>query len=134
MKKLVYLLSLVAIAGCSSAAPTNTVPSQTASTPASTESPAPTEEDAPTTAKVIVIDVRSQEEWDSGHVEQAIHIPHTEIAERISEVTDNKDAEIVVYCAVGGRAGKAKTTLETLGFTNVENAGGYDDVKDRFKD
>ena len=82
---------------------------------------------------VIVIDVRSEDEWNSGHVEQAIHIPHTEIGERIDEVTDNKDAKIVVYCAVGGRAGKAKARLEELGFTNVENGGGYDDVKGRFE-
>ena len=80
----------------------------------------------------IVIDVRSQEEWDSGHVEQALHIPHTEIAQRIAEVTEDKTSRIVVYCAVGGRAGKAKTTLEGLGFTNVENAGGYDDIKSRY--
>ena len=132
MKKLVCLLFLAAIAGCWSEAPTTTAPSQTAATPTSAES---TSEVSPSSAeKIIVIDVRSKEEWDSGHVGQAIHIPHTEIAERISEVTDNKDAKIVVYCAVGGRAGKAKTTLEGLGFTNVENAGGYDDVKDRFKD
>lgn len=81
---------------------------------------------------VIVIDVRTEKEWNSGHVERAMHIPHTEIAERIAEVTTNKDAKIVVYCAVGGRAGQAKKTLEDLGYTNVENAGGYDDVKDRF--
>lgn len=84
-------------------------------------------------SKEIVIDVRSKEEWNTGHVEQAIHIPHTEIAERISEVTDDKDATIIVYCAVGGRAGKAKVELEKLGFTNVENAGGYDDVKQRYQ-
>ena len=86
-----------------------------------------------TKPKVFVIDVRSKEEWDTGHVEQAFHIPHTEIGERIGEVTDDKDAKIVVYCRVGGRAGRAKATLEELGFENVENAGGFNDVKDRFK-
>ena len=80
----------------------------------------------------FVIDVRSQSEWDTGHVDQAVHIPHTEISDRISEVTTDKDAKIVVYCAVGGRAGIAKTALEKLGYTNVENGGGFDDVKDRF--
>lgn len=132
MKKLVCLLFLAAIVGCSSATPTTTMPSEPGVTPNSAES---TSGESPSSVEeVIVIDVRSQEEWDSGHVGQAIHIPHTEIAERISEVSDNKDSKIVVYCAVGGRAGKAKTTLEGLGFTNVENAGGYDDVKDRFKE
>ena len=82
---------------------------------------------------VFVIDVRSKEEWDGGHVEQAAHIPHTEIADRIGEVTIDKSAKIVVYCAVGGRAGKAKEVLEGLGYTAVENGGGYDDVKDTYK-
>ncbi len=86
-----------------------------------------------TESKVIVIDVRSKAEWDTGHVEQAIHIPHTEIGERISEFTDDKSGKIVVYCQVGGRAKIAKEELEKLGFTNVENGGGLDDVKGRFK-
>jgi phage shock protein E len=130
MKKFFCLLFLAAIAGCWSASPTTTLPSQTNDKPQSADS---TAEASPNSAdKIIVIDVRSKKEWDSGHVGQAIHIPHTEIAERISEVTNDKDAKIVVYCAVGGRAGQAKTSLEKLGFTNVENAGGYDDVKDRF--
>ena len=92
-----------------------------------------TDEDAGEDSDVIVIDVRSEDEWNSGHVERAVHIPHTEIADRISEVTDDKSAKIVLYCAVGGRAGVPKTKLEELGFTNVENAGGFDDVKGRFE-
>jgi len=80
----------------------------------------------------ILIDVRSQAEWDEGHVEQAVHIPHTEIADRISEVTDDKSANIVVYCKSGGRAGTAKKALEELGFTSVENIGGLQDAQDRF--
>ncbi|MFK8112477.1 MAG: rhodanese-like domain-containing protein [Rubripirellula sp.] len=81
----------------------------------------------------FVIDVRGKSEWDTGHVAHAAHIPHTEIVERIGEVTDDKNARIVVYCAVGGRAGKAKAALEELGFTNVENAGGFDDIKSRYE-
>lgn len=82
---------------------------------------------------VVIIDVRSNEEWESGHVAQAFHIPHTEIAQKIEEVASNKDAKIVLYCAAGGRAGKAKEVLDALGYTNVENAGGYDDIQERYK-
>jgi phage shock protein E len=81
----------------------------------------------------FVIDVRTQAEWDSGHVERAVHIPHGEIANRIDEVTSDKNAKIVVYCAAGSRAGKAKVALEQLGFTKVENAGGYDDIKHSYQ-
>lgn len=78
--------------------------------------------------KEIWIDVRTQEEFDSGHLAEAIHIPHEQIAERIAEVTENKDAAIHVYCRSGGRSGKAKVALDTLGFTNVINEGGYEDI------
>lgn len=84
-------------------------------------------------AQEFVIDVRSQAEWDEGHLEQAVLIPHTEIADRIASVTEDKSAKIVVYCKVGGRAGKAKTALEEMGYTNVENGGGYEDLKKRYE-
>ena len=132
MRKIVCQLLILAIAGCSPSTPSPKVDSQTNPMPIPDESTSAA--DTSNADEVLVIDVRSKEEWDSGHVDRAVHIPHTEIAERISEVTDNRDAKIVVYCAVGGRAGKAKATLETLGFTNVENGGGYDDVKERFKE
>ena len=136
MKRFVtWIAVVVAISGCASETePTNATPApKTPSAPAIAEpSSEPSASENTATDEVIVIDVRSQEEWDSGHVEQAVHIPHTEIADRISEVTTDKDAKIVLYCAVGGRAGKAKSFLEKLGYTNVENGGGYEDVKDRF--
>lgn len=126
MKYIALFLAACLLTGCTT---------ETASVaPTSSDAASAEPSSAPETdSDVIVIDVRSEDEWNSGHVEQAIHIPHTEIGQRIDEVTDDKDAKIVVYCAVGGRAGKAKTKLEELGFTNVENGGGFDDVKDRFQ-
>ena len=76
-----------------------------------------------------LIDVRSQKEWDAGHVESAIHIPHTEIVEGIAKVTEDKNAKIYLHCKVGGRAGTAMKALEEAGYTNVENLGGMDDAK-----
>jgi predicted sulfurtransferase len=53
---------------------------------------------SPETAAVeFVIDVRTQEEWDKGHLKQAIRIPHTEVSERIGEVTEDKSAKLVLY-------------------------------------
>ena len=77
------------------------------------------------------IDVRSSEEYASGHLEEASNIPHTEIAEKIASITSDKNAAIHVYCARGGRAGKAKAALEELGYTNVTNEGGYEEIKAR---
>ena len=130
MKYVTLLFAVTLLAGCS----TETAPVSRSTPDSSIDSTSAESEGTPDAdSEVIVIDVRSEDEWNSGHVEQAVHVPHTEIGQRISEVTDDKDAKIVVYCAVGGRAGKAKTTLEELGFTNVENGGGFDDVKDRFQ-
>ena len=81
----------------------------------------------------IWIDVRSQEEFDSGHLEEAILIPHDQIAARIAEITENKDAVIHLYCRSGGRAGRAKSALEAIGFTQIINEGGYTDIQEKRK-
>ncbi len=130
MRLVVLMLLATILTGCSADTSQESTPT---STDESTANTAVSENTADQDSNVFVIDVRSQEEWDTGHVEQATHIPYTEIADRIAEVTDDKDAKIVLYCAAGGRAGTAKSSLESLGFTNVENGGGYDDVKDRFE-
>lgn len=70
-----------------------------------------------------LIDVRSPEEFASGHVEGARNIPVGEIGQRSAEVGD-KDAPVVVYCRSGMRSAQAKTTLESAGFTQVHNLGG----------
>ena len=77
----------------------------------------------------IWIDVRTDKEWESGHIEQAIHIPVDQIGEKIAGVTDDKNAPIKLYCRSGGRAGKAQKELEKMGYTNVVNVGGLDDAK-----
>ena len=85
-------------------------------------------------AKVYWIDVRTSEEWDRGHLKEAVHIPYEKIGKEIAKVTTDKNAEIRVYCKVGGRAGIAKKTLESMGYKNVVNAGGYKQIlKERQK-
>ena len=90
------------------------------------------EENQAAAAREFLVDVRSQEEWDSGHLRDAVWIPHTEITERISEVTEDKSAKVILYCRSGGRAGTAKEALEALGYTNVENGGGLVDLQDDY--
>jgi phage shock protein E len=79
----------------------------------------------------LIVDVRTQQEYQSGHVEGALHKPHDEIDAGISALLPDKSQHIIVYCARGGRAGKAKETLEGLGYTHVENGGGYEDMRQR---
>lgn len=70
-----------------------------------------------------LIDVRSPEEFASGHIEGARNIPVGEIGARSAEVGD-KDAVVVVYCRSGMRSAQAKSLLESAGFTQVHNLGG----------
>lgn len=77
---------------------------------------------------MLWIDVRSAEEYQSGHHPAAINIPHTEIVTGIAAQGAAKDQPIRLYCRSGGRAGIAKQALESAGFTNVTNEGGFDDV------
>jgi phage shock protein E len=79
-----------------------------------------------TLANDIWIDVRTADEFNSGHLEGAAHIPYEEIAARISEVTTDKDATIHLYCRSGNRSGIAQQTLQAMGFKNAVNEGGYE--------
>lgn len=72
----------------------------------------------------IWVDVRSAGEYQQGHVEQAIQIPHTEIADKIATATTDKSQTIYVYCRSGRRSSIAKKALEELGYTDVINLGG----------
>ncbi len=75
--------------------------------------------------KFILIDVRTPEEFRSGHIPGTDkNIPHTEIERRHSEIGASKDDTIVVYCRSGRRSEVAKKILEKLGYKNVLNAGG----------
>jgi len=73
-----------------------------------------------------IIDVRSAEEFGDGHVQGAILIPHTEIAEKIREAVPNTSSTVALYCRSGNRAGIAKTAMQELGYQNVENLGGVE--------
>lgn len=72
-------------------------------------------------AESVWIDVRSPEEYADGHVAQAVNIPYTEIGARIAEVTEDKDAQIYLYCRSGRRSGIALDTLNEMGYVNAVN-------------
>lgn len=73
----------------------------------------------------IWIDVRTPQEYLGGHLDGAVNIPHTQVAQRIAEVTADKNAEINLYCRSGRRSGLAVDILKQMGYTNVHNRGGY---------
>ena len=83
------------------------------------------------TAKVqhYLIDVRSPEEFAQGHLANAVNIPVNDVATRIQEITQDKNAVIDLYCRSGKRAGVAQKTLQEMGFTKVQNLGGFEQIK-----
>lgn len=72
----------------------------------------------------IWIDVRTVQEYASGHLPGALNISFERIGARINEITTDKNAALRLYCQSGRRSGLAKQTLEKLGYVNVVNAGG----------
>jgi hydroxyacylglutathione hydrolase len=73
----------------------------------------------------MVLDVRTAEEFGSGHIPGAVNIPHTELAERIDEIGPDRSSEIVVHCERGRRAGIADGLLSDAGFTTVRDLDGH---------
>ena len=79
-------------------------------------------------AKGVWIDVRSAEEFNAGHLQDAVNIPHDQILARIQAVSPDKNAPVNLYCRSGRRAEAALTELKNAGYTNVTNHGGYEDL------
>ena len=75
--------------------------------------------------EVIILDVREQDEYDSGHIPGAVLLPVGTIDETTAaEVIPEKDATVLVYCRSGNRSKTASSTLAGLGYTNIYEFGG----------
>lgn len=75
---------------------------------------------------VTVLDVRENDEWEAGHIPWATHIPRGRLEVEVENIIPNKNEEIVICCALGGRAALAGKTLMQMGYTNVKYlSGGY---------
>ena len=75
----------------------------------------------------ILLDVRTQEEYDLGHIPGAILIPNEVIADEAEKTLKDKDQLILVYCRSGRRSKEAAQKLVDLGYTNVKEFGGIND-------
>lgn len=78
-------------------------------------------------ADYVLLDVRTQEEYDEGHIPGAILIPDYEITEKAESVICDKDETILVYCRSGNRSKDASAALVQLGYTDVREFGGIID-------
>jgi phage shock protein E len=69
----------------------------------------------------IIIDVRTEAEWATGHVEGAVLIPYERIGEGIIQVTADRKSKIYLYCRSGRRSAIAADTLKKAGYENLIN-------------
>jgi rhodanese-related sulfurtransferase len=73
---------------------------------------------------IVLLDVRTKEEFDDGHIKDAVHIPVDTIKEEAESKLKDKDSIIFVYCRSGNRSKTASSILVSLGYKNVYDLGG----------
>lgn len=95
----------------------DTVASTVAATP-------PLHPDTTGPAGLLVIDVRSEREFQTTAIERAVNVPLPQLAHRIGELAADKATPLVLYCASGARSGVGCGVLQQMGYTRVTNAGG----------
>lgn len=79
------------------------------------------------TEDVIILDVRTQSEYDEGHIPDAVLIPNTELENQAAVQLPDKDKKILVYCRSGNRSETASRLLVDMGYTAVYDFGGIID-------
>lgn len=75
----------------------------------------------------IIVDVRTQEEYESGHIPGAICIPNESIGCDSPEALPDYDQIILIYCRTGRRSKEASQKLASMGYTNIYEFGGIND-------
>ena len=122
------MLLLFALAACSKSSDQAPPPAQHVAGPV-TKDPAAAKQLIAQGATVL--DVRTPQEFSGAHLRQATNMPIQDFDPAAVDklVGGDKSKPIVVYCAKGGRAQKAKDKLDAAGYTHVVNGGGYDDLQ-----
>ena len=132
LKLLLIMLTAVSIlsamTGCSSGkSSTDSSPSVAPITPVLEKiSPEKAKEMIDKTSPIL-LDVRTQEEYDESHIEGAILLPDYEISEKAEELLTDKNAVILVYCRSGRRSALAAKALNELGYSQIYDFGGIID-------
>lgn len=127
------ILLLALLVGCSSQdrqgnftdAPS--APETTEISPPKKLSPAEAKEIMDSDEVFLLLDVRTQEEFDAQHIEGAVCIPDTELSARKGELPADSDALILVYCRSGRRSAASASLLAEMGYSRVFDFGGIID-------
>ena len=76
--------------------------------------------------EIVIVDVREQDEYETGHLIDSINVPLGTIDKSINKFISDKETPIIVYCKSGARALEASQILVDKGYTNVYTFGGID--------
>ena len=77
----------------------------------------------------LLIDVRTKEEFDAGHLEGAVNIPWEDTGALKQAIGNDKQRPVVLYCRSGNRSGKSIVMLEKQGYTHLHNGTGLEALK-----
>ena len=75
----------------------------------------------------VILDTRTQEEYDQGHIPGAVLLPYDEVLQKAETILTDKNQLILVYCRSGRRSKLAANDLVKLGYTNIKEFGGIID-------
>lgn len=112
MKAIIFVAAAVLLMACSSAENANSISQSELLTRINNN------------AAVLILDVRSPEEYRSGHVPGAINIPFGDHERKLALISPAKNDEIIVYCESGYRAAKVETYLIDQGYSEVRHLEG----------
>ena len=78
----------------------------------------------------LIVDVRSPKEYASGHIKGSINLPLDNLSKNLNKLKDTNQA-IVTCCASGMRSAMAKKVLNSKGYLNVFNGGGWESLQNK---
>jgi rhodanese-related sulfurtransferase len=125
---LLFVLMMLALAGCSAAAPAGPASQSNAAAPVIDIANLPETVDVAMVKalqdnpSIVILDVREPDEYKAGHIPGIKPIPMGEVADRLAEIP--KDKPVIVTCQSGNRSGQVAKYLREQGYTNIHNMQG----------
>ncbi|MBV1756544.1 MAG: rhodanese-like domain-containing protein [Dethiosulfatibacter sp.] len=130
MKRILMIILIIILltAGCTAPTPVTTLQSSPVESSEKAEyikiSAQKAKEIIDTGADILIVDVRTEEEFKQGHIPNAILIPDTQIRDLAADMLVDLDQTILIYCRSGNRSRTASKILIDMGYTNVMDFGG----------